>query len=57
MKNYILAALEQLQNHNQMLADYWISVLLDEHGEPIPAQINQANLRLIEADVMHQILS
>lgn len=50
----IQSALDNLLNLNQMLFDYWYSVLIDESDNPIPEHWTEFNLRLMEDDVMYQ---
>lgn len=52
MEKHFYSALAALENQNQMLHDYWCSVLFDCSDKPIPGAFNHANLRLIETDVM-----
>ena len=52
------SALNNLCENNEMLYDYWIAELYDfTTDEPIEENWNEDNLKLIETDVMNQILS
>lgn len=52
----IQSALDNLLNLNQMLFDYWYSVLFDESDNSIPEYWSEFNLRLMEDDVMNNSL-
>ena len=52
------SALKHLCDTNEMLYDYWIAELYDfTTDEPIEENWNEDNLKLIETDVMNQILA
>ena len=52
------SALNNLCENNEMLHDYWITELYDfTTDEPIEENWNEDNLKLIETDVMNQILA
>ena len=40
-----------------MLYDYWLTELYDEEGDIISEQWNDCNLKLMEDDVMNQVLA
>lgn len=52
------SALNNLCDTNEMLYDYWIAELYSfSTDEPIEENWNENNLKLIETDVMNQILA
>jgi hypothetical protein len=53
----ISIAFYNLANSNQMLYDYWLTELYDEEGDIISEQWNDRNLKLMENDVMNQVLA
>jgi hypothetical protein len=50
-------AFGNLAETNQMIYDYWISELYDEDGNLVDEQWNTKNLKLMEDDVMNQVLA
>lgn len=46
-------ALDNLNNLNQQVCDYWLSELHDENDEVIEEAWNENNLNLMEKDVMY----
>ena len=57
MNEAINNALNNLSNVNEMLCDYWISQLYNENDEPIQENWNERTLKLMEDDVMNQMLA
>ena len=57
LNDAISIAFYNLAHSNQMLYDYWLSELYDEDGEIISEQWNDRNLKLMEDDVMNQVLA
>ena len=53
----ISIAFYNLATSNQMLYDYWLTELYDEEGDIISEQWNDCNLKLMEDDVMNQVLA
>jgi len=51
----IYQGLENLNDTNAMLHDYWVSELYTEEGDIISEMWNGDVLKQIETDVMHQI--
>jgi hypothetical protein len=57
LNDAISIAFYNLANSNQMLYDYWLTELYDEEGDIISEQWNDCNLKLMEDDVMNQVLA
>jgi hypothetical protein len=57
LNDAISIAFYNLANSNEMLYDYWLTELYDEEGEIIFEQWNDRNLKLMEDDVMNQVLA
>ena len=53
----ISIAFYNLAQVNQMIYDYWLMELYDGEGEIIAEQWTEENLKLMEKDVMNQILA
>jgi hypothetical protein len=53
----IALAFANLAETNHMIYDYWISELYDEDGDLVDEQWNTKNLKLMEDDVMNQVLA
>lgn len=53
----IALAFSNLAETNQMIYDYWISELYDEDGDLVCERWNVENLKLMEDDVMNQVLA
>jgi hypothetical protein len=53
----IARAFANLAETNEMIYDYWISELYDEDGDLVDEQWNTKNLKLMEDDVMNQVLA
>jgi hypothetical protein len=53
----IALAFGNLAETNQMIYDYWISELYDEDGDLVCDAWNAENLKLMEDDVMEQVLA
>jgi len=51
----IYQGLENLNDTNAMLHDYWVSELFTEEGDIISEMWNGDSLKQIETDVMHQM--
>ncbi len=56
IKTAFETAINNLEQTNQMLCDYWLTELCDENGELIQEKMTEENLNLIEQDVMQQEL-
>ena len=57
LNDAISIAFYNLANSNEMLYDYWLTELYDEEGDTISEQWNDRNLKLMEDDVMNQVLA
>ena len=57
LNDAISIAFYNLANSNEMLYDYWLTELYDEEGDIIFEQWNDRNLKLMEDDVMNQVLA
>jgi hypothetical protein len=57
LNDAISIAFYNLANSNEMLYDYWLTELYDEEGDIISEQWNDRNLKLMEDDVMNQVLA
>jgi hypothetical protein len=53
----ISLAFYNLSQTNQMIYDYWLFQLYDEEGTMIESEWNEENLKLMEDDVMNQLLA
>jgi tRNA U34 5-methylaminomethyl-2-thiouridine-forming methyltransferase MnmC len=53
MNNSIAQGLDQLNNLNQQVFDYWYSELFDENDDPIMEMWTDKTLNEIEKDVMY----
>ena len=52
----ISLAFYNLSQDNEMIYDYWLTELYDEEGEMITSQWNEDTLKMMENDVMNQML-
>jgi hypothetical protein len=57
LNDAISLAFGNLAETNQMIYDYWISELYDEDGDLVCDAWNAENLKLMEDDVMEQVLA
>lgn len=53
MNNAIVQGLDNLNNLNQQLFDFWYSELFDENDDPIMEKWTDQTLNEIEKDVMY----
>jgi tRNA U34 5-methylaminomethyl-2-thiouridine-forming methyltransferase MnmC len=53
MNNSIAQSLDQLNNLNQQVFDFWYSELFDENDDPIMEMWTDKTLNEIEKDVMY----
>jgi hypothetical protein len=53
MNNSIAQGLDQLNNLNQQVFDYWYSELFDENDDPVMEKWTDQTLNEIEKDVMY----
>jgi hypothetical protein len=47
-------AINNLEQTNQTLCDYWMSELCDENGDLLNEKMTEQNLNMIEKDVAYQ---
>ena len=47
-------AINNLNETNQMLCDYWMTELCDENGDLLNEKMTEQNLTMIEKDVAYQ---